>query len=112
MWRYHFGTQIDYPRGANSSADLAALKFFDPNHFGPGAEQLFDTGYIRHNLNFVAIWGRGPRQALPIGGDDEHAITVHIPQRLQRPFVIDTRAVVGYLSFFPTARGEPADRST
>ncbi|KAI1738264.1 hypothetical protein F4680DRAFT_467480 [Xylaria scruposa] len=105
MWRYHFGTQMDYPQGANSSADAAALKFFDPNHLGPGAEQLFDTGYIRYNLNFVALWGHDIRQALPIGGDDEHAITVHIPQSLQRPFVIDTRAVVSHLSFFPQHDG-------
>ncbi|RWA06141.1 hypothetical protein EKO27_g8970 [Xylaria grammica] len=105
MWRYHFGTQIDYPQGVNSSADRAALKYFDPNHLGPGAEQLYDTQYIRYNLNFVALWGHDIRNALPIGSDDEQEITATIPKRLQRPFVIDTRAVVGHLSFYPQHDG-------
>ncbi|KAI0159569.1 hypothetical protein GGR57DRAFT_429861 [Xylariaceae sp. FL1272] len=105
MWRYHFGRQIDYERGVNSSADQAALKFVDPNHLGPGGEQLFDTNYIRYNLNFVALWGHDIRNALPIAEDDEQDITVTIPQRLQRPFAIDTRAVVGHLSFFPQHDG-------
>ncbi|TGJ82788.1 hypothetical protein E0Z10_g5971 [Xylaria hypoxylon] len=105
MWRYHFGTQIDYPQGVNSSADTAALKFFNPNHLGPGAEQLHDTQYIRYNLNFVALWGHDIRNALPIGSDDEEEITATIPKRLQRPFVIDTRAVVGHLSFYPQHDG-------
>ncbi|KAI2628303.1 hypothetical protein GGS21DRAFT_236720 [Xylaria nigripes] len=105
MWRYHFGTQIEYPQGVNSSADAAALEFFDPNHLGPGAEQLFDTQYIRYNLNFIAIWGHDVKNALPIAEDDEQDITVTIPKRFQRPFVIDTRAVVGHLSFYPQRDG-------
>ncbi|KAI1822407.1 hypothetical protein F4861DRAFT_540995 [Xylaria intraflava] len=105
MWRYHFGTQIEYPQGANSSADAAALEFFDPDHLGPGAEQLFDTQYIRYNLNFIAIWGHDIKSVLPIAEDDEEDITVTIPKRLQRPFVIDTRAVVGHLSFYPQHEG-------
>ncbi|KAI3332538.1 hypothetical protein F4824DRAFT_514359 [Ustulina deusta] len=105
MWRYHFGTQIEYPQGVNSSADASALKFFDPNHQGPGAEQLYDTQYIRYNLNFVALWGHDIRNALPIAEDDEQDITATIPKRLRRPFVIDTRAVVGHLSFYPQHDG-------
>ncbi|KAI1365622.1 hypothetical protein F5Y08DRAFT_327953 [Xylaria arbuscula] len=105
MWRYHFGAQMDYPQGANSSADPAALKFFDPNHLGPGAEQLYDTQYIRYNLNFVALWGHDIKNILPIGGDDEQEITSNIPKRLQRPFVVDTRAVVSHLSFWPQHEG-------
>ncbi|KAF2967519.1 hypothetical protein GQX73_g6041 [Xylaria multiplex] len=105
MWRYHFGSQIDYPQGSNSSANAAALRFFDPNHLGPGAEQLHDTQYIRYNLNFVALWGHDIKNVLPIGSDDEQEITATIPKRLQRPFVIDTRAVVGHLSFYPQHEG-------
>ncbi|KAI1273227.1 hypothetical protein F5Y07DRAFT_261162 [Xylaria sp. FL0933] len=105
MWRYHFGTQIDYPQGINSSADAAALKFFDSNHLGPGAEQLYDTQYVRYNLNFVALWGHDIRNAQPIAEDDEQDITATIPRRLRRPFVIDTRAVVGHLSFYPQHEG-------
>ncbi|KAI8629069.1 hypothetical protein F5Y19DRAFT_88816 [Xylariaceae sp. FL1651] len=105
MWRYHFGTQIEYPTGANASADAAALRFFDPNRLGPGAEQLFDTQYVRYNLNFVALWGHDIKAALPIAEDDEQDITVTIPKRVGRPFVIDTRAVVGHLSFYPQHAG-------
>lgn len=105
MWRYHFGTQIEYPQGANSSANAAALKYYDPNRLGPGAEQLFDTNYVRYNLNFVALWGHDIKAALPIAADDEEDITVTIPKRVKRPFVIDTRAVVGHLSFYPQHEG-------
>ncbi|KAI1318872.1 hypothetical protein F5Y16DRAFT_111832 [Xylariaceae sp. FL0255] len=105
MWRYHFGTLLDLPQGANSSADPAALKFFDPNHLGPGGEQLFDTNYVRYNLNFVALWGHDIRNNLPIANDDEEDLTVTIPRRHNRPFVIDTRAVVGHFSFYPQHDG-------
>ncbi|KAI0477966.1 hypothetical protein F4859DRAFT_43767 [Xylaria cf. heliscus] len=105
MWRYHFGSQIEYPEGVNSSADAAALKFFDPNHLGPGAEQIYDTQYVRYNLNFVALWGHDIKNALPIADDDEQDITVTKPMHFQRPFVIDTRAVVGHLSFYPQHEG-------
>ncbi|KAI0887120.1 uncharacterized protein GGS22DRAFT_104696 [Annulohypoxylon maeteangense] len=72
---------------------------------GPGGEQLYDTQYERYNLNFVAIWGRDVALGLPILGDDEAAMTVSIPLRLGRPFVIDTRAVVGHLSFYTQKAG-------
>ncbi|KAI1334478.1 hypothetical protein F5Y15DRAFT_420872 [Xylariaceae sp. FL0016] len=105
MWRYHFGTSQDYPQGDNSSADAAALKFADENHLGPGGEQLFDTQYVRYNLNFIALWGHDVRNNLPVAEDDEQDLTATIPERLQRPFVIDTRAVVGHLSFYPQHEG-------
>ncbi|RYC53842.1 hypothetical protein CHU98_g12365, partial [Xylaria longipes] len=105
MWRYHFGSQIEYPQGVNSSADAAALKFFDPNYLGPGAEQIYDTQYGRYNLNFVALWGHDIKKALPIADDDEQDLTVTKPVQFKRPFVIDTRAVVGHLSFFPQHDG-------
>lgn len=105
IWRYHFGTRIEYPEGVNSSADASALKFFDVHRLGPGAEQLYDTQYIRYNLNFVALWGHDIKNALPIAEDDERDITVTKPMRFQRPFVIDTRAVVGHLSFYPQHDG-------
>lgn len=105
MWRYHFGTRIEYPKGKKSSADAAALKFVDPHYQGPGAEQLYDTQYIRYNLNFVALWGHDIRKCLPIAADDEQDITVTKPRKFKRPFVIDTRAVVGHLSFFPQHEG-------
>ncbi|KAI1435078.1 hypothetical protein GGR50DRAFT_659301 [Xylaria sp. CBS 124048] len=105
MWRYHFGTKIEYPQGEKSLANPAALKFANPDYPGPGAEQLFDTGYTRYNLNFVAVWGHDIKSSLPIAADDEEELTATIPKRVKRPFVIDTRAVVGHLSFFPQHDG-------
>ncbi|KAI1119551.1 hypothetical protein F5Y14DRAFT_457809 [Nemania sp. NC0429] len=105
MWRYHFGTRIEYPEVVNSSAHASALKFYDVHHLSPGAEQLYDTQYTRYNLNFVALWGHDIKNALPIAEDDEQDITVTKPIGFQRPFVIDTRAVVGHLSFFPQHDG-------
>jgi hypothetical protein len=91
MHRYHFGRAIDFePTTRNENS----------RHYeGPGGERLLDMNYHRYNLNFVAIWGHDVRQALPID-DDELEITCSIPRLLKRPFVIDTRAVVGHFSFF------------
>ncbi|KAI5926195.1 hypothetical protein F4810DRAFT_584225 [Camillea tinctor] len=110
MWRYHFGSAIEgYPRsGPETLADEVALKHLerlDPHRLGPGSEQLLDTDYVRYNLNFVALWGHDIRAALPIAEDDEQDITVTIPKRLQRPFIIDTRAVIAHLGFNPQQDG-------
>lgn len=37
--------------------------------------------------------------------DDEQELTVTVPKRLKRPVVIDTRAIVAHLSFFPQFEG-------
>lgn len=71
----------------------------DNTHPDAGGENLFDMQYARYNLNFVAVWGRDVKQGLPVD-DDEADFTQHIPRRLGRPFVIDTRAVVAHNSFF------------
>lgn len=98
MDRYHFGRALDY------SDDADADKKSENGYEGPGAEQLYDMQYERYNLNFVAIWGRDVVAGLPIH-DDEAEITSEIPQRLGRPFVIDTRAVVAHQSFFTQKDG-------
>lgn len=103
MSRYFFGSPLDYPQSANTSA--AALKHLPQTTGGPGAEQLYDTQYKRYNLNFVALWGHDIKAQLPIAEDDEQDITVTIPKRTGRPFVIDTRSVVGHLSFYPQHEG-------
>ncbi|KAI0391395.1 hypothetical protein F5Y17DRAFT_478687 [Xylariaceae sp. FL0594] len=97
MWRYHFGTRLDFPK-TTSPTPLTPTTT-------PGGEQLHDTSYIRYNLNFVAVWGHDIRLSSPISADDEQDITSDIPARLNRPFVIDTRAVVAHFSFFPQSEG-------
>ncbi|KAI0900174.1 hypothetical protein F4806DRAFT_280708 [Annulohypoxylon nitens] len=100
---YFFGSPQEFPNGKNASA--VALKHMTENKGGPGAEQLYNTQYKRYNLNFVALWGHDIKAALPIAEDDEEDITVTIPKRTRRPFVIDTRSVVGHLSFYPQHDG-------
>ncbi|KAI0021245.1 hypothetical protein F4780DRAFT_770317 [Xylariomycetidae sp. FL0641] len=110
VWRYaQFGGPLDLPRGGNESrADPAALRHAAaggrPRRAGIG-DRLLDTRTVRYNLNFVALWGHDVRAALPIAEDDEEDFTVAIPRRTGRPFVIDARAVVGHLSFYPQHEG-------
>ncbi|KAI5868386.1 hypothetical protein GGS23DRAFT_27222 [Durotheca rogersii] len=103
MARYFFGSPQHLPAAANASA--TALRHQEANKGGPGAEQLYNTQYKRYNLNFVALWGHDVRASLPIAEDDEQDFTVTIPKRVRRPFVIDTRSVVGHLSFYPQHEG-------
>ncbi|KAL7627728.1 Mitochondrial-processing peptidase subunit alpha [Parahypoxylon ruwenzoriense] len=105
MARYFFGAPLTFAPGSGANVSAAALKHLDGNAGAPGAEQLYDTQYKRYNLNFVALWGHDVRAALPIAEDDEQDITVTIPKRTRRPFVIDTRSVVGHLSFYPQHDG-------
>lgn len=126
MSRYHWGRAIDFgmPPANNDNGGIndneayrfaASSSFFDgkaadlehltTRYDGPGGEQLFDMQYVRYNLNFVAIWGRDVRDNLPIGRYDEEELSQTIPRRRGRPFVIDTRAVVGHHSFFTQRDG-------
>ncbi|KAI1141944.1 hypothetical protein F5Y05DRAFT_369222 [Hypoxylon sp. FL0543] len=101
--RYFFGSPLEFPKSKNVSA--VASRLAAQNKGGPGAEQLYNTQYKRYNLNFVALWGHDIKAALPIAEDDEQDITVTIPKRTRRPFVIDTRSVVGHHSFYPQHDG-------
>ncbi|KAI1379530.1 hypothetical protein F4677DRAFT_442507 [Hypoxylon crocopeplum] len=102
--RYFFGSPQSFPQ-ASTNASTTVLKHLSQNKGGPGAEQLYNTQYKRYNLNFVALWGHDVRASLPIAADDEQDLTVTIPKRARRPFVIDTRAVVAHLSFYPQHDG-------
>ncbi|KAI1451108.1 hypothetical protein F5Y02DRAFT_406205 [Annulohypoxylon stygium] len=102
---HHYGPAPMLPPGAGG-ADIGTGGQYE----GPGGEQLYDTQFERAGLGFVAIWGRDVKVALPLplgydGDDDEEALTVTVPLRLNRPFVIDTRAVVSHLSFREQAAG-------
>ncbi|KAH7029401.1 uncharacterized protein B0I36DRAFT_325697 [Microdochium trichocladiopsis] len=94
--RYFFGRNIEFQPGARTAnADTIA----QPIEGGPGGEQTYDTRFGRYNLNFVAVWGSDIREQLPIADDDEQDLTVTIPLRTQRPFLVDTRSVVSHFSF-------------
>ncbi|KAI1330197.1 hypothetical protein F5Y16DRAFT_408837 [Xylariaceae sp. FL0255] len=92
--RYFFGRRIEYGGKKKDGRDRKVLE-----RANRGGEQLYDMQYLRYNLNFLAIWGRDVKAGLPID-DDELEITALIPQRLGRPFVIDTRSIVAHNSFF------------
>ncbi|KAI0840398.1 hypothetical protein F5Y06DRAFT_285781 [Hypoxylon sp. FL0890] len=108
MHRYHFGRAIDFEDHANhkdpctratttpSNAHANPTTHASPS---PGGEQLYDTQYEPYHLKFIAIWGRDIAASLPVRGSDETHLTSSTPLRLGRPFVIDTRAVVGHESF-------------
>ncbi|KAI1130160.1 hypothetical protein F5Y10DRAFT_132646 [Nemania abortiva] len=102
--RYFFGRPAAYlanAKGPDPDTIIAA-----PEREGQpvlGGEQVFDTQFRRYNLNFVAVWGSDIKNHLPIADDDEDAITKSIPKKTGRPFIIDTRAVVGHFSFFTQA---------
>ncbi|KAI0542413.1 hypothetical protein GGR58DRAFT_524942 [Xylaria digitata] len=101
---YFFGVPAPYPENAPGP---------DPNTTVPapkvngkpivGGEQILDTQFRRYNLNFCAVWGSDIRNHLPMDNDDEFTITNGIPKETGRPFIIDTRAIVGHFSFYTQA---------
>jgi hypothetical protein len=101
MARYFFGRPATYPASAKGPDPKTTVS--TPKRDGQatlGGEQIFDTQFRRYNLNFVAVWGSDIKSQLPIKNDDEEHITKLIPKKTGRPFIIDTRAVVGHFSFF------------
>ncbi|KAI0517718.1 hypothetical protein F5B22DRAFT_645426 [Xylaria bambusicola] len=103
--RYFFGLPATYPEDAkgpdaNSTVSTPQLDDGEPVL---GGEQIFDTQFRRYNLNFCVVWGSDIKKHLPMNDDDEDAITRLIPRSTGRPFIIDTRAVVGHFSFFTQA---------
>jgi hypothetical protein len=94
--RYFFGRPIKYLfSNGTTRGDISGHSSPNPQ---PGAEQLFDTQYKRTNIILVAMWGHDIGLSLPLE-DDELDLTINKPIKLQRPFVIDTRSVVGHYSF-------------
>ncbi|KAI0198617.1 hypothetical protein F4808DRAFT_252234 [Astrocystis sublimbata] len=99
--RYFFGRPAPYPEGAKGP-DLKKTIAAPKQDGKPliGGEQIFDTQFRRYNLNFVAVWGADIKNNMPIDNDDEDAITRALPQKTGRPFIIDTRSIVGHFSFY------------
>ncbi|KAI1428943.1 hypothetical protein F5Y12DRAFT_782212 [Xylaria sp. FL1777] len=103
--RYFFGRPATYPdnaKGPDRNTTVSAPKLEGKPILG--GEQIFDTQFRRYNLNFCAVWGSDIKKHLPMKDDDEDAITRLIPRETGRPFIIDTRAVVGHFSFFTQAK--------
>ncbi|KAJ2987247.1 hypothetical protein NUW58_g4615 [Xylaria curta] len=102
--RYFFGQPATYPANAIGphNGTNATVPVWAPKQGQPvlGGEQIFDTQFRRYNLNFCAVWGSDIKKHLPMDDDDEDAITHSIPKKTGRPFIIDTRAVVGHFSFY------------
>ncbi|RWA03911.1 hypothetical protein EKO27_g11193 [Xylaria grammica] len=101
---YFFGRRVTYPenaKGPDRNATVPAPKVEGKPILG--GEQILDTQFRRYNLNFCAVWGSDIKKHLPMDDDDENAITNLIPKKTGRPFIIDTRAVVGHFSFYTQA---------
>jgi len=64
----------------------------------------------RQSINFVAWLGRDlVHMVIAEGGDDEHALTVVVPNILGRPTAIYSDFVVSHLSFYPQEKGAGLD---
>ncbi|KAI1363538.1 hypothetical protein F5Y08DRAFT_329332 [Xylaria arbuscula] len=100
MSRYFFGRPATYPEDAKGPDSNTTVSIPQLGKHRLGGEQIFDTQFRRYNLNFCVVWGSDIKNHLPMNDDDEDAITRLIPKATGRPFIIDTRAVVGHFSFF------------
>ncbi|KAL8644713.1 MAG: hypothetical protein Q9226_007627 [Calogaya cf. arnoldii] len=73
-------------------------------HYGTSSpsssEGIWDTGFGRMNINFMAIWGKDVLDNLPFDSDDdEHELSVGLPVKLNRPVLVNTHAIAAHFSF-------------
>lgn len=73
-------------------------------HYGTSSpsssEGIWDTGFGRMNINFMAIWGKDVLDNMPFDSyDDEHELSVGIPLKLNRPVLVNTHAIAAHFSF-------------
>ena len=73
-------------------------------HYGTSSpsssEGIWDTGFGRMNINFMAIWGEDVLDNMPFDSDDdEHELSVGIPVKLNRPVLVNTHAIAAHFSF-------------
>ncbi|PGH05499.1 hypothetical protein AJ79_06806 [Helicocarpus griseus UAMH5409] len=59
---------------------------------------IWDMGFERISINFIAIWGRDVIDHLPLN-DDEAMLTKSIPRQLSRPVLVATGALASHYSF-------------
>ncbi|KAI4209179.1 MAG: hypothetical protein LQ351_007854 [Letrouitia transgressa] len=76
----------------------------DQYHYGTTSpkdhEGVWNTGYGRMNINFMAIWGKDVLDNLPFStSDDEMVLSQEIPLKLQRPVLVNTHALAAHFSF-------------
>jgi len=110
----HFSStdQWGYPWKSWSIATQAHYSLLDNLESGEtwrynwhGANGTWDTQFIRYKLNFIAFWGHDVVAASPIGWDDEQEMTVELPKRFNRPFLIASDALVAHYSFHAQTDG-------
>ncbi|EGE85405.2 hypothetical protein BDDG_08350 [Blastomyces dermatitidis ATCC 18188] len=59
---------------------------------------VWDMGFERISINFIAIWGRDVIDHLPLV-DDEAMLTKSIPKKLRRPVLVATGAIAAHYAF-------------
>ncbi|KKZ65826.1 hypothetical protein EMCG_01211 [[Emmonsia] crescens] len=59
---------------------------------------VWDMGFERISINFIAIWGRDVIGHLPLN-DDEAMLTKSIPKKLRRPVLVATGALASHYAF-------------
>ncbi|MCJ1470359.1 hypothetical protein MMC07_009004 [Pseudocyphellaria aurata] len=74
----------------------------DRYHFGRSTdeyESIYTMGDSRMNINFLCIWGDDVVDNFPFPDIDEPALSWKLPQKLQRPYLINTKASVAHFTF-------------
>ncbi|QSS50170.1 hypothetical protein I7I53_10757 [Histoplasma capsulatum var. duboisii H88] len=64
---------------------------------------VWDMGFERISINFIAIWGRDVLDHLPLI-DDEGMLTKLIPKQLRRPVLVATGALAAHYAFASQVR--------
>ncbi|MCJ1427508.1 hypothetical protein MMC29_005411 [Sticta canariensis] len=74
----------------------------DRYHFGTSTddyESIYTMGDSRMNINFLCIWGDDVLDNFPFPNVDEPALSWDLPQKLQRPLLINTKSSVAHFTF-------------
>jgi len=65
--------------------------------------QPWNMQYERYSINFLAVRGKDVGN-VGVDSDDEAQISMEIPRRLGKPFLVETRALLCHFSFGPQSK--------
>jgi hypothetical protein len=121
MGVHHWSTAAQQHYSLLQNIEEDQLQRYYMASVAPNGDGLYNTQYVRYNLNFLAIWGKDvvlgsglkkTTQTDPVTGasktiltsnlrDDEKNMTADIPRALGRPLVIDVQAIASHMHFGP-----------
>ncbi|EME38751.1 hypothetical protein DOTSEDRAFT_75482 [Dothistroma septosporum NZE10] len=76
-------------------------KTLDRYWFGSATDGTWDLHNDHYNTNFFAMWGRDVNADLieKLNKGDEHGMTEYIPEIVDKPFMIDSHALIVHYSY-------------